>query len=191
MGPKLPKRTNSFHASMPMLIPCLPSVVFVALPMPMCLCLCRFCVCQQRVCDNAYVHMPMLLPRLPAVVFVALPVRKPVPRLPGVFPTMPTSVRTMPLCLCLCSHACSGAAFASYLLWGHPKLHGMPVVMAKESMFEVDAATLPEPMPMPCPSICLCTVPVSLFPSPKHKETNKNVQRSTKSNPEPSQMPLL
>ena len=155
MGPKLPKRTNSFHASMPMLIPCLPSVVFVALPMPMCLCLCRFCVCQQHVCDNAYASAHM------------------------------------PLCLCLCSHACAGAVFASYLLWGHSKLHGMPVVMAKESMFEVDAATLPGPMPMPCPSICLCTVPVSLFPSPKHKETNKNVQRSTKSNPEPSQMPLL
>ena len=113
MGPKLPKRTNSFDASMPMLIPCLPSVVFVALPMPMCLCLCRFCVCQQHVCDNAYASAHM------------------------------------PLCLCLCSHACAGAAFASYLLWGHPKLHGMPVVMAKQIVFGVDAATLARPMPMP------------------------------------------
>ena len=73
---------------------------------------------------------------------------------------------------------------------GHPKLHGMPVAMAKESMVGGHGATMPMPMPMHT-RLCLLLL---LFLSPlkkEHKDTKTNVQGSAKSNPKPSQGPLL
>ena len=93
--------------------------------LPMRLCPCRFHVCQRWclwlcLCLCAYAYA--------GSAFAS-----------NMFVTMPTPLRT-----CLCAYAyvpmpAPVPRLPATCYGGRPKLHGMPVVMAKESMFEVDA----------------------------------------------------
>ena len=80
----------------------------------------------------------------------------------SVFVSMPTPMRP-----CLCAYAyvpmpAPVPRLPATCYGVHPKLHGMPVVMAKESMFEVDAATMARPMPMPIPINMPMPVPMPM-----------------------------
>ena len=140
--------------------------------------------------NSVYAPMPMPVPCLPVVVFVAL-------RLPmtisyvyagsafvsSVFVTMPTPMRP-----CLCAYAyvpmpAPVPRLPANCYGGHPKLHGMPAAMAKESMFEVDAVTVARPMPMPMrclpmPMSCSCLLPFSPN-TKKPKQMSNDLQNPT------------
>ena len=139
-----------------MSLPCLPTIVFVALPMP---------------CLSS---LPLPVLRLSAVCL---------------FVTMPTPVRPF---LCVFAYVLMPVPrLPAACYGGHTKLHGMPVVMARESMFGADAATMARPMPMPTPLVPMPMCFSCLPPSHTHKGTERNAERSAKSNPKSSQGPLV